>query len=184
MKFSPQELQEIINGNPVGDDWPYLGGTVEDVDTHLKMIARELNKSAALEVDGEFDSYGSGFASYAHLFCRKPGHESTYERDGRTWIDGIAVYLNRLSPIAVLGPETRTVFERGSSHGFLDAEHVGELPDGSWVEEKKIIQMILEEEGVTLLSRAEVDQALPFKAKINTNFDDKLIFDALFYWED
>ena len=184
MKFSEQELQEIINGNPVGDDWPYLGGTVEDVDIHLKMVTDELNKSAALEVEGEFNSYGSGFASYAHLFCKKPGKESTYQRDGRTWIDGIAIYLNRLSPIAVLGRETRTVFERGSSHGFLEADMIGELPDESWIEEKKIIEMILDEQGLTLLGKDDVNKPLPFKAKINTNFDDKTVFDALFYWED
>ena len=184
MRFSEQELQEIINGNPIGNDWPYLSGSLKDVDSHLKTILQELNQSVALEVEGEFDSYGSGFASYAHLFCQKPKKGSTYRRDERTWTDGIAVYLNRLAPVAVLGPETRTVFERGSSHGFLDVDLVGETPDDTWEEEKEIITTILESEGLSLLQREDLQKPLPFKKEISTRFDEKTIFDALFYWED
>lgn len=184
MKLSNQELQEIINGNQVGDDWPFIGGTPDDVEVHLRMIMQSLNASYGIEVEGEFDHYGSGYASYVHLFCKRPKEASTYQRDGRTWTDGIAVYLSRLTPIAVLGAETRTVFERGSSHGFLDANSIDQLPDETWVEEKTIIESILVEEGYQLASREEMEARLPFKAKIKSAFDDKSVFDAVFYWED
>jgi len=184
MKLSSQELQEIINGNQVGSEWPFMGGTPDDVEVHLRMIMQSLNESYGIEVDGEFDHYGSGYASYVHLFCKRPKDASTYQRDGRKWIDGIAVYLSRLAPIAVLGAETRTVFERGSSHGFLDASSIDQLPDETWSEERTIIESILVEEGYQLASREEMNAPLPFKATIKSAFDDKSVFDAVFYWED
>lgn len=181
MKFSAQELQEIINGNPVGDDWPFLGGTNEDIRQHLQGVVEKLNQSVVLEVEAEFDSFGEGSASYAHLFCKRPHQESSYVREGRTWTDGIAVYLSRLTPVAIYGTETRTTFERGSSHGFLEVEGIGQIPDASWTTEESVIQSILTEEGFTFLSSDELKQPLPFKAGINTEFDGKRLFDALFF---
>lgn len=184
MKFNQQELQEIINRNPVGDDWPYLGGTDEDIEQHLIAVSKRCGELPGIKLEAEFDHYGSGYASYVHLFCQRPQKDLPYERDGRKWTDGLALYLNRLTPLAVYGPETRTVFERGSSHGFLDSESVGQLPDDSWSSDWQAILKILSDEGFSVPPTEQLKRPLEFESQIATVFDGKSQFDALFYWED
>lgn len=184
MKFSKQEIQEIINGNPVGVEWPWMGGSAEDIEQHLRGVVAELDAIDGISLDADFDSYGSGYASYVHVFCFLDGQEATYERDGRTWTDGLAIYLNRLAPVAAWGPETRSQFERGWSHGFLESSMVDQFPEGQLESHADQITAILQQAGLELLTTAEATEPLPFSVDIRTNFDNRTLFDALFYWED
>lgn len=184
MQFSEQELQQITQGNRLNSDWPFPGATDEDIDLYFRQIIETLNQSGRLEVQGEFESYGSGFASYVHLFCQRP-HGKSETRDGElVVVSGLAIYLNRLVPVAVYGPEKQTRFKRGSSRGFLEVEDIGKLPDPSWVEEEQVIVRTLQSAGMELLDRQTLSEPLKYDIQIDTNFDDNNLFDALFYWWD
>lgn len=184
MILTVKQLQSIIDMNPVGDTFPYFGGSEQDIENHLKAVVATLRHSPLLDVEAEFNHYGSGYASYVHVFCAKSNRQSTVRRGDTDWIDGIAVYLARLAPIATYGVEQRTRHLRGGSRGFLESRHVGQLPNGDWSNELYKIVTTLENFGFILPSLEELCEPLPFKAKIPTIFNSECVFDAIFYWED
>jgi hypothetical protein len=182
--LSADELRTIIAGDPIGDIQPYRRGIPQEIEEFLKKVVARLEQSPLLEIHPDWDHYGSGYASYAHVFCFKGGGRSTVHRHGVDHIDGITVYLCRLAPIAAYGAEHRTRSARGGSGGFLDVNNVGTLPAGDWSAELCEIETILTESGFRLPTREQLAEILPFKADIPTVFDDRHVFDAIFYWED
>jgi hypothetical protein len=137
-----------------------------------------------LGVEAEFDHYGSGYASYVHVFCAKAGGRSRTRRACEDSIDGIAVYLSRLAPFAIYGREQRTKSASGSSMQYLGLADVYSLPPGNWEAEISAVLQVLEGFNFVLPARAQLVEALPYKLDIATIFDDTHVFDAIFYWED
>src|SRR5690349_4334276 len=83
------ELRKMIAGSVVGTTPPYDRGSPDDIEAFLAGVVGRLRGTRLLDVDAEFGHYGSGFASYVHVFCAKAGGEST-TRDGDTdHIDGL-----------------------------------------------------------------------------------------------
>lgn len=198
MKISEQQLRRIVAGESIGEVSPWREGDLDVIDDALRSLSSEIAEAAGLVVAGEFDAYGSGFASYVHLFCHR-GSESAIELDQvedpagpkagdapkrLTTIRGLAIYLCRLAPVAVWGPETRTRSSGSESWEFLDAEQAGQLPDPSWQSTVQTIQRICGERGVTVLESAELRRPAPSGLTWNTNFGQETVFDALFYWSD
>lgn len=186
MRLSETELRKLIAAQPAGEDWPFAGGTEAEIEGHLKRIVAQLGRSALLEVEAEFGHYGSGYASYVHVFVYKKNRGSTRRRGDVDWIDGVAVYLCRLAPVAVYGAEQRTRGATGSSFEFLCAERLYEPPPGNWDQEVGEIEQKLRSFGLELPSKAELGTTLPFDARIPTILAEPpyRVFDALFYWED
>ncbi|MDZ8240647.1 MAG: hypothetical protein RMZ69_26425 [Nostoc sp. ChiQUE01a] len=186
MILTVKQLQSIIDGNPVGDTFPYFGGLPEDIENHLKAVVATLRRSPLLDVEAQFDSYGSGYASYVHVFCAKSNRQSTVRRGDIDCIDGIVVYLSRLAPIATYGVEQRTKHQQLPiiSRGFLENRRIRQLPNGNWSNELDEIITTLENFRFLLPSLEELREPLPFKAKIPTIFESECVFDAIFYWED
>jgi hypothetical protein len=182
--LSVDELKTIIAGDPIGDIQPYRRGIPAEIEAFLKQVVARLEHSPLIEIHPDWEHYGSGYASYAHVFCFKKGGRSTVHRDGVAHIDGITLYLCRLAPIAVYGPEHRTRNARGGSGGFLDVNNVGTLPAGDWSAELREIHAVLTEHGFGVPTREQLAEVLPFKADIPTIFDNSHVFDAIFYWED
>ncbi len=178
MQFSDEDLKRFIEFMPVGSGQTEL---------HLLRIVNGLKRSHLIDVEAEFNDYGSGTASYVDVFCSKRSGKSTQRKGDTDWIDGIAIYLSRLAPIAIYGPMQRTRNKTGGSFDFLIADVVGTLPPGDWIEEvKEINKKLTTFYGVTLLEKEFLAKKLPFKAKIRTCFKKKgyQIFDAIFYWDD
>ena len=132
MILSNDNLQAMISGSIVGTLWPYDCRSTEDIESYLRGLVAELSRSTLLEVESDFIHYGSGFASYVHVFCFKRDGKSTVRERDTDQTDGIAVYLSRLAPVAAYGPEQRTKSYRrgwfglrkvvGKSFGNLEAE--------------------------------------------------------------
>ncbi|MBW4500098.1 MAG: hypothetical protein KME57_11195 [Scytonema hyalinum WJT4-NPBG1] len=97
MILTVKQLQSIIDMNPVGDTFPYFGGSEQDIENHLKAVVATLRHSPLLDVEAEFNHYGSGYASYVHVFCAKSNRQSTVRRGDTDWIDGIS----DLAPIRI-----------------------------------------------------------------------------------
>lgn len=175
MLFSNDDLKKLIDGEPIGSPFD------------AKRVARGLKRSRLLDVEIERDDYGGGTASYFDVFCAKRRGPSTVSKEGVDYIDGIAVYISRLAPVAVYGPMLRTRHATGGSSSFLTPEVIGQCPPGDWSEELTEINTILTRYyGITILDRGELIKKLPFKAKIATCFKRKgyQIFDAIFYYDD
>ncbi|WNS78221.1 hypothetical protein RRU94_07100 [Domibacillus sp. DTU_2020_1001157_1_SI_ALB_TIR_016] len=64
MKSINEQLFSIINGEPVGNSFPYEKGCGEEIEDYIKKLLFKLNESEQLECDGEFGHYGSGYASF------------------------------------------------------------------------------------------------------------------------
>ena len=184
MLLSESQLRTLISGNPVGDRWPYFGGTDADIENHLHRAVDALRSTGLLEIDAGFDHYGSGYASYVHLSCQKPNGRSRARRDNADWIDGVAIYLSRLTPFAIYGSEHRTISAATSSRTFLDLNRLYILPPGDWQNEITAIRRTLESLGFSFPPRDELAELLPFEADIPTILDDVHVYGAVFYWED
>jgi hypothetical protein len=184
--FSERELRDIIGGLPIGERWPYSAGSADDIDQHLAAVVTQLSRSCLLEVEADFNHYGSGYASYVPVFCYKKDRKSTTRRDDTDWIDGILVYLCRLAPVAVYGPETESRAHRSGGHHFLMPDDLGRLLQGAWEEEVREVQAKLEAAGLTIPLQSEMARPLGFEAEIPTILADGpyYVFDAIFYWED
>lgn len=184
MLFTNEQLRDLVAGRPIGSDWPYSGGSKADIEKHLRHAVAMLRSTGVLEVDADFNHYGSGYASYVHVFGEKTNGQSRTRRGGTNWIDGIAVYLSRLTPFAIYGKERRTRHTSGGSRAYVDADGVYSLPVGDWLQQAETIQKVLQEIGFVFPSREELLERLPFDLKIPTVLGDKHVYDAIFYWED
>lgn len=187
MILSESQLRMLIAGQPFGDFPPYQQGDQEGIEGYLRRIVAGLTRSKLIEVEAIFNHYGSGYASYVDIFCYKRKGLSTRHEKGVKWINGITVYLSRLAPFSAWGPGERTRHETGGSSDYLEGRKVGELPPGDWAAEvNEITTKLVTEYGITIPSREELVQRLPFKAIIPTILGDPpyTVFDALFYWED
>ena len=147
-------------------------------------VGAEHRSTGLLEIDAGFDHYGSGYASYVHLSCQKPNGRSRARRDNADWIDGVAIYLSRLTPFAIYGSEHRTISAATSSRTFLDLNRLYILPPGDWQNEITAIRRTLESLGFSFPPRDELAELLPFEADIPTILDDVHVYGAVFYWED
>jgi len=179
-------LRQIIAGHPVGEIWPYHGGSDEDIEAFLETCVEDINTSELVIAGAHFGHYGSGYASFVDVFCSKTDNSSTIEYDTMTEYRGITLYLCRLAPIAIYGQNARTIGPRVSSTSFLSAENVDTVPDRSWDGIIQDIQAKLINRGLSFLNQQTASQRLPFEASISTNLSDPpyRVFDALFYWED
>lgn len=185
-ELTEARLREVVAGRPVGDRWPYAGGSERDIEAHLGRAVGELRGTRRLRVEAEFGHYGSGYASYVHVFCAKGAGRSTERRGDLDHTDGLSVYLARLAPVAAIGPGHP---RRGAGTGsldFLDPERVGESPAGDWSDELRLTRSVLERNGFYLPAREALCAPLPFAAVIPTFLSrgPYRVFDALFYWED
>lgn len=186
MNYSDDELLKVINGEIVGDFYPYLGGTKNQVIFYLKELVGRLERSRMLKIDADFRSYGSGYASYVDIFCYERDGSTTEKKNNTLWIDGISIYLCKHASVAVFGANTKTIGNQRGSYGFLDPLSVGSLPPGNWEEALDFIKSKLDEYKIQILAKRYVKQQLSFKADIRTvlNNDGYKVFDAFFYWED
>lgn len=103
MTLNQENLTRIIAGQRCGEAWPYKGGTEAVIKDFLRGITNQLGASKLLETESEFNHYGSGYASYVDVFCWKRDGSSQRHEEGRTWTQGLVLYLCRLAPVFVLG---------------------------------------------------------------------------------
>lgn len=187
-KFTNEELRRIIEGNPVGEFYPYNLSEYdhEAVNDYISSVVGSISAIKNLAIEANFDSYGSGYASYVDIFCYKKDGSSSEQKDYELWIDGIRVYINRLAPVAIFGESEITKHRNGGSSDFISNHSAGSLPPGDWEDEIRGIKRVLEKYHFTILDKTYLNEPLPFQAKIPTILSDPpyKLFDALFYWED
>jgi hypothetical protein len=184
MLLNDDELKLVISGAAVGDRWPYKGGSETDIDRHLRRAVETLQRDSQLECEADFDHYGSGYASYVDVFCRMLAEPATSNATAEAVsVDGLGVYLSRLTPFAIYGRVQRSALSGGSFMSHIGLDHLYSVPP-NWEGEAAKVRQILEEQGFEFPSREELVKPLGFDADIPTVFDDRHVYGALFYWED
>lgn len=188
--FTNDELKRIIDMKPVGNFYPY---NMEEydfdaVDQYIHKVVDTLRTIPNLAFAADFDSHGSGYASYVHIFCWKKAGSSKTVVERTITTTGIRLYICRLAPVAVMGEGEMWKHTIGSSGGndLLSSNTVDVIPKGNWREQWESIRHVLKKYGYTILDRKFVKKRLPFEATIQTILTDPPyeLFDAFFYWED
>jgi hypothetical protein len=174
VEITNELLEQLIAGKSVGGS-----------KSAVKNVLHDLEQSKQITVESD-DGYGSGYASYLDIFCFKKDGSSTRVTGLSTTIDGIALYLCKLAPVAVMGAMTKTKSKNGGSSSFLRSEDLNKVPSGDWNSLVAEIKLKLEKQNFVLLEPKILKQKMPFEAKIPTILGDPpyQIFDAFFHWED
>ncbi|WP_159882789.1 hypothetical protein [Paenibacillus puerhi] len=188
INFSNDDLKRIIETKPVGNFYPYniKEYNHDAVNEYISKVVGSLASVNNINHEADFRSYGSGYASYVSIFCWKKNGSSSKEQEGVLYIDGIRIYVCRVTPVAVIGKGQVTKHARGGSSDYIESNKVDVLPSGDWNQEVWGIRDVLESYNFTVLDRNFVNQPFPFEAKIPTILAEEpyKLFDAFFYWED
>ena len=110
MDCSAETLQHIYDAThqkqwqqPSVGAWPYAGGSELDVEQHLHSLVSDLERSALISVEADFNSFGCGYASFVEMFCfPKDGSSRKHSGFGEETL-GLSVYVSRLVPVAAYG---------------------------------------------------------------------------------
>ncbi|MFC4632493.1 hypothetical protein ACFO3O_01135 [Dokdonia ponticola] len=195
MEFEKEYLTDLVKGKTKGDFPPFSSGKWKKSDEYLKQIVGRLKDIKSIQVEADFNHYGSGFSSYVHLYLSKTDKSDTkISQDGelRTGeTNGLMMYLCRMAPFSVYGEGTwhktfnKDKGQSGSSH-YIEPEDIGTTPESDWGIELNEIQNILNQYGISVLTKVELDKKLEFKISIPTILSEPpfKVFDCLFYWED
>lgn len=188
VKFSKEELETIIDGNPVGSFHPYnlYEYDYDQTDKYIKSVVESIQKIKGLSFEVDFDSHGSGYASYVSVFCWKNEESLARQAGGLRYYTGIRLYICRLAPVAVFGKGQISIHRSNIGHDFLTINQIYEIPEGNWKNEVENIVRILKDYSYELLDKDYLKETLCFEAYIPTILVDKpyKVYDALFYWED
>lgn len=195
--FSIEQLQDLIEGKIIGNEFPYDTNNEQEIEAHIRRLFHRINRIPNVVCEAEWNHFGSGYASFVELFCyQKEDVIVVEEKYGRREIktEGIIIDICRLAPVAIMGEDERyktihieTNEEIGGAYGsLLGGSNLLYLSEKFQTIAKKLEQA-LKEFGYELLEAKKVNQPLPFHTKIPTIYREPngyLIIDAIFYWED
>lgn len=195
MIYTEEFLKDICKEKVVGDFYPFDTNNLDEVNSYIRKIVGRLRNISGIKVEADFDSYGSGFASYINVKISKKDRSDTKiitEGLKKTeWIKGITIYICSLAPFWYFGGNEWTIsFEKekwiGGSGSFLRPESIDSYDKVFWEKEVEQIKHILGEFRYNLLTKQELEKELWFNVDIPTVLVDPpyQVFDCFFYWED
>ena len=195
MKFNKDYLTELVQGKTKGDFPPFSTGNWEKSDGYLEQVMGRLKDIKSIHVEADFKHYGSGFSSYVPLYLSKRDKSDLQiSQNGDLRIEetnGLILYLCRMAPFSVYAKGTwnktfkNDKWQSGVSH-YIEPKDIGTKPKVDWDSELTVIQNILNQYGISFLTKEELDKKLEFELSIPTILSDPpfRVFDCLFYWED
>jgi hypothetical protein len=179
----PAILKKIAIDVPITNLWPEHVTSIKEIDDFLATAVREVASLKGIVLDATTDSYGSGFASYFHLHCNKPD-DLVVPSEGVKTIQGLTIYMCRLFPVFVFGPEFRYLDVDGIATTFLNGDRIDELPPGEWSTVLSEILSITDRYGLQRLTKANCMTKVADDIVWESNGGTKTIFDLLFRWVD
>ena len=195
--FSNEELQRLIEGETVGNKFPYDTNSKQEIEAYIRQLFHRINRIPNLICEAEWNHFGSGYASFVEFFCYQEGDVTVVEEKyGRREIKtyGIIIDICRLAPVAIMGEDERYKTIRietnevvGGAYGsLLGSPELLDLSDKFQTVAEKLKQ-VLKEFDYEILETEKMNQPLSFQTKIPTIYReprDYLVVDAIFYWED
>jgi hypothetical protein len=194
-RFSEDFLRKICEAKVLGDFEPFKSGKIKDIEKYIKRILGDIKAENKILSKADFNSYGSGFASYVDVSISKQDKSDTrFIVDGNKkteWTKGLSLYISKLCPFWFIGGSEWTVTREnekwiGGSSGFLRPESVRSIDNALWQAQVERIKKIFGDFGYSLLSEEDVSEPLWFDINIPTILADRpyQVFDCFFYWED
>ncbi|MGI4760701.1 MAG: hypothetical protein ACRYF0_08350 [Janthinobacterium lividum] len=195
MSFSDDYLRRIVDAEVVGDFPPFTLGSITKTENYIRKILARLVASPTLLIEEDFNSYGSGFASYIEVkVSKRDGSDRvTLAQSPRTIYDydGLVLYISRLTPYWFYGGSKWSKnYENGRCTGgaftFLTPDSLTDINQALWQHDSQLIEALLQEFRYGLLTPTELRQPAPAGLAIPTILADKpySVFDCFFYWED
>lgn len=195
--FSNNQLKDLIEGKVIGTTFPYDINDEHEIEAHIHRLFYRIKRIPNIICEAEWDHFGSGYASFVEFFCyEKEGIAVEENRHGIQdhRIESVLINISRLAPVVIMGEDDRTKRIRssteevlgGSNGSILGRQKLSHVDQRFYPIMKKLAEA-LEEFDYTLLSIDDMNQPLPFSAKIATLYrtpKEYLIADAIFYWED
>jgi hypothetical protein len=172
--LAPIFLWRAAARHPVGDIWPYRGGTRADILDHLRHAADVLTQGPLLEGEVDFDMLLDESIRSGLVYCTK--------RDGgpKSAKHGIAIFLSSVAPLAAFCPITIARSERGFARTF-DGPRAGEWPPGDWEAESRWLAVQLEALSFIVPSREDLAATLPDAEEIPPVLRGQTQFAAIFF---
>jgi len=195
--FSNNQLQDLIEGKIIGNQFPYDTNNEQEIEAHIRRLFHRINRIPNLVCEAEWNHFGSGYASFVEFFCYlKEDAKVIEEKHGIREVktDGIIIDICRLAPVAIMGEDDRYKTIRietsevlGGAYGSLlgNPHHINVSEKFETIAGK--LKQALEEFDYELVKLVEMNQPLPFKTKIPTLYREPreyIVMDAVFYWED
>ena len=195
MPFSEAYLRSIVTDRVVGDFPPFTSGSREETDDYIRKIIARLATSSSMQFEADFNSYGSGFASYVEVrVSKKDGSDSiTLALNQRVTHEtaGLVLYISRLTPYWFYGGSSwAKTYDKGQLVGggstFLDADSQRLINQSIWQNDRRQLEAVLQEFRYSLLTPAELRQPAPADISIPTIVAEEPYtgFDCFFYWQD
>ena len=195
--FSNEQLQRLIEGETVGNKFPYDANSEQEIEAYIRQLFHRINRIPNLVCEAEWNHFGSGYASFIEFFCyQEDDVRVVEEKYGRREIktDGIIIDICRLAPVAIMGEDERYKTIRietnevvGGAYGsLLGRPKLLDLSEKFQTIAEKL-KRVLKEFDYELLEIEKMNQPLSFQTKIPTIYReprDYLVVDAIFYWED
>lgn len=195
--FSNEQLQDLIQGEIVGNEFPYEPNNEQEIEAHIRRLFHRINRIPNVICEAEWNHFGSGYASFVEFFCYRKEDVVIVEEKHGCWeikTEGIIIDICRLAPVAIMREDDRYQTIRietnevvgGASGSLLDG------PNQLFVSEKfqviaRKLKQALKEFDYELLEAEEMNQPLSLKTKISTIYRvsrEYLVMDTIFYWED
>ncbi|MDQ2773115.1 MAG: hypothetical protein M3Y54_21735 [Bacteroidota bacterium] len=195
MPFSEEYLRRIIHDKVVGDFPPFTLGSIVKIEAYIRKILGRLSSISSLLIEADFDSYGSGFASYVEIKIAKSdgsdSHTLAQSQRATHETNGLKLYISRLTPYWFYGGSTwAKTYDDGRLTGgwsmFLEPESQASINQSVWQHDRQLIEAVLGEFRYGLLTAEELIQPAPANIFIPTVLADRpyKVFDCFFYWQD
>ncbi len=181
-------LRNAANDQPATTAGAWAGGPAA-VEGFLRRVVADLDRMPALRVHhAEFGHYGSGYASYVDVFVTRRDGSASRSEHGWTEVEGLALALCRLAPVAVLlKPDTQSSGPNGAGRrGLPELSLVTDAAPPGWEEECRQLRQVLDRHEIDLLDTQLLGRRLEAGLRVETNLGDApyTVFDAWFHWMD
>lgn len=197
--YSSEQLQGFINGEKIGESYPYDTKNAEEIEAYIKQLYYRIKRIPNMICEAEFDDFGSGYASFVELFCyRKEDVIVVKDKEKYGILEyektGVLLNVSRLAPVFIYGEDERyqtvrveTMKKISSSYSSLPGQINIFNRDKKFDELSYQLFQVLKEFGYEALDEGYANKSLPFEADIPTFYREPYeyrVLDALFYWED
>jgi hypothetical protein len=170
--LSPFFLWRAAEGHPVGDVWPYRGGSEADIHEHLRHAAEVLGQGPLVDTEPDFAMLLDEAIRSALVYCTKRPLRTTVR-------DGVVVFLSAVAPLAAYCPMSVDRSQRGVAR-TLHLPRAGDVPSGGWEAEEQWLVTQLEGLGFAVPSRQELVAVLPDSSEIPKALRGQSQFNAIF----
>ena len=184
MNLSNAQIEKLITGKSISEEWPWSTNNEATVDNHIKDIIYEVRRKMRLLDKTEYGHYGSGYASYVDSWLYR--NDEKFRLGAGNNFVGMVVLFSRLSKFYVAGEGAKTWTSEESSSYLVNFDFVDKFQYSPTRNIANDVCSLLESRGLTRLFAHDLSEVLPGDINIPTILSEPPYrhFDALYYWED